>query len=90
MFRGTLRTGFSLLRPVGLVGRHTQEEAPQAQVGVVTEPLENVCYLCCHSRNDFIPPVKTGIKSTEKSPAGHCLTGAFYIGINGQDLGTRG
>ncbi|MEY8708999.1 hypothetical protein AALK94_17105, partial [Bacteroides faecichinchillae] len=29
--------------------------------------LENVCYLCCHSRNDFIPPVKTGIKSTKNT-----------------------
>ena len=47
--------------------------------------LENVCYLCCHSRNEFVSLVKTGIKSTKNPQLDN------YIGIKGQDdFGTRG
>ncbi|MDC1827272.1 hypothetical protein POZ13_11515, partial [Bacteroides uniformis] len=48
--------------------------------------LEDVCYLCCHSRNDFIPPVKTGIKSTKNPLPGIAKQGYFYIGIKGVGL----
>ena len=43
-------------------------------------------YLCCHSRNDFIPPVKTGIKSTKNPLPGIAKQGYFYIGIKGVGL----
>ncbi|EDY93773.1 hypothetical protein BACPLE_03212 [Phocaeicola plebeius DSM 17135] len=48
--------------------------------------MEDVCYLCCHSRNDFIPPVKTGIKSTKNPLPGIAKQGYFYIGIKGVGL----
>ena len=48
--------------------------------------LEDVWYVCCDSRNDFMGGVKRGMKCRKNGVGGIGKEGYFYIGMKGVGL----